>query len=421
MRKVYLYSMLLAAGLILSQFLAGRGQAFIQLLTMFCLSFIMIRVGYGFEIAKEKSPKYIWDHVVALSTTILPWMFCAAYFVFAMAPEELWRSREMWWEALLAGRFAAPTSVGVLFSMLAAAGLTGTWLYKKIKTLAIYDDLDTLLLVVPLKFMVASMSLKTALLVLVPLGIGWAAWRYLYVSQRPVKLPASWPWVIFYSAVITLVMEGINLGSKVIETTVPVHLEVLLPAFILGSLMARSPQTDFGGDQTSASRSLENPREQQAATLISACFMALVGLSLPPLVGFSLGTDAGLPVKFEGVKPEVLARLQEMPGWGTIAIHVLIISFLSNLGKILPAFCYWREASRRESLALAIGMWPRGEVGAGVLVISLSYGISDPVLVVAVLSLALNLLCSGLFILAIRKLVAPSAPMTHPNPPALRT
>lgn len=413
MRKIYLYSLLLAAGLIASQFLAGRGQALIKLLTMFCLAFIIIRVGYGFEITREKSPKYIWDHVVALSTTILPWIFCAAYFVFAMAPEELWRSREMWWEALLAGRFAAPTSLGVLFSMLAAAGLSGTWFYKKIKTLAIYDDLDTLLLVVPLKIMLASMNPKAALLALVPLGIGWAAWRYLYVSQRPVKLPASWPWLIFYSAVITIVIEGVNLGSKVIETTVPVHLEVLLPAFILGSLMARSPQTDFGGEDTRANRSLklENPQEQRAATLVSACFMALVGLSLPPFVGFSLGNDAGtaLPMKFEGVKPEVLARLQQMPGWGTLAVHVLIVSFLSNLGKIAPAFCYWREASRRESLALAIGMWPRGEVGAGVLVISLAYGISDPVLAVAVLSLALNLLCSGLFVLAVKKLVAPSA------------
>ena len=62
MRKVYLYSLLLASGLIASQFLAGRGQMLIKLLMMFCLSFIMIRVGYGFEISKERAPNYIWDH-----------------------------------------------------------------------------------------------------------------------------------------------------------------------------------------------------------------------------------------------------------------------------------------------------------------------------------------------------------------------
>jgi hypothetical protein len=56
-------------------------------------------------------------------------------------------------------------------------------------------------------------------------------------------------------------------------------------------------------------------------------------------------------------------------------------------------------------LALAIGMWPRGEVGAGVLVISLSYGIGGPIVTVAMLSLALNLLLTGFFILVVKKLM----------------
>ena len=73
---------------------------------------------------------------------------------------------------------------------------------------------------------------------------------------------------------------------------------------------------------------------------------------------------------------------------------------------MLPAFCYRREASFRERLALAIGMWPRGEVGAGVLVIALSYGIEGASLTVAVLSLALNLLCTGVFIVMVKKLIA---------------
>jgi hypothetical protein len=51
-------------------------------------------------------------------------------------------------------------------------------------------------------------------------------------------------------------------------------------------------------------------------------------------------------------------------------------------------------------------MFPRGEVGAGVLVVSLSYGIAGPTLLVAVLSLTLNLLLTGVFILIVRKLIA---------------
>ena len=115
-----------------------------------------------------------------------------------------------------------------------------------------------------------------------------------------------------------------------------------------------------------------------------------------------------MPQRYEGVPPEVLARLQHFPGWGIIALHVLIITILCNLGKMFPIFCYRQEAGRKERAALSIGMWPRGEVGAGVLRNLLSYGISDPLLVVAVLSLALNLLCSGIFVLAVKKLIAPA-------------
>src|ERR1700676_5588089 len=104
MRKVFLYSLLLIAGLIASQFLAGKGSPLIKLPTMFCLSFILIRFGYTFEISMDRPEKRIWDYVVALTTTVFPWIFCAAYFVFVMAPEELWGSRDLWGEPLLRGR-----------------------------------------------------------------------------------------------------------------------------------------------------------------------------------------------------------------------------------------------------------------------------------------------------------------------------
>ena len=88
-------------------------------------------------------------------------------------------------------------------------------------------------------------------------------------------------------------------------------------------------------------------------------------------------------------------------------MHVLILTVLSNLGKMFPAFCYRKEAHWRERLAVAVGMWPRGEVGAGVLVISLSYGIGGPIVTISMLSLALNLLLTGVFIYGVRKLTSP--------------
>jgi hypothetical protein len=59
--------------------------------------------------------------------------------------------------------------------------------------------------------------------------------------------------------------------------------------------------------------------------------------------------------------------------------------------------CYRKEARWNERLAICIGMWPRGEVGAGILIISLNYGIGGPFVIIAMLSLALNLLLTGLF------------------------
>ena len=131
------------------------------------------------------------------------------------------------------------------------------------------------------------------------------------------------------------------------------------------------------------------PSERLAANLVTATFMLSVGLSLPPIMGAAALTS----------------------GWRVILFHVLIVTVLSNLGKPFPAFCYRKEASPRERLALAVAMFPRGEVGAGILVIALSYGIGGLMLTVAMFSLALNLLCTGLFIVVVKKLIGtPSEP-----------
>jgi Kef-type K+ transport system membrane component KefB len=93
-----------------------------------------------------------------------------------------------------------------------------------------------------------------------------------------------------------------------------------------------------------------------------------------------------------------------------MVVHVLIVTVLSNLGKMFPAFCYRRKARLRERLALAVSMWPRGEVGAGILVIALGYGLGGPLLAVALLSLALNLLLTGVFILIVKALLTSPVP-----------
>jgi len=439
MRKVLLFSVLLLLGLIASQWLPGVvGPAYaivgdvIRILTMAGLSFIMIRVGYEFDIDKSNLKQYGWDYVVAFTAASFPWIFVTLYFVFVLLPADAWGSLAAWQETLLAGRFAAPTSAGVLFSMLAAAGLGATWLYHKARILAIFDDLDTVLLMIPLKMLMVGLAWQLSVIVVVMAVMLAVA----YIFLHKVRIPVTWPWVLAYAAAITAISEVVYKGSTLIDESVPIHIEVLLPAFVLGCVMAypkrhtydKTVANHHAGDQLHGHEVIDTPTERGLATIIAAAFMVLVGLSMPIILSGESAVQAGAmaeavePTLHAGGAPvaEVAAAkvgasqqigritaAQPAMAWGLIALHVLIVTVISNLGKLFPAICYRKEAHWRERLAVAIGMWPRGEVGAGVLVISLSYGIGGPIVTIAMLSLALNLLLTGLFILAVKRLTAP--------------
>lgn len=401
MKKVLLFSALLVAGMVGSQLLPGLlGGHFpavahaIRLITTMALAFIMIHVGYEFEIDKSQLGRYGWDYLVAMTAAAFPWLFVCAYFIFVLLPGDAWNSVPAWKEALLASRFAAPTSAGVLFAMLAAAGLSSTWLFKKARVLAIFDDLDTVLLMIPLKMLMVGWAWQLGGVVALLAVLLWLAWRYLHVW----RIPTTWPWVFGYSAAIGLACELIYFVSKLVDETVPVHIEVLLPAFVLGCMMARPKGSDAHADdhRSGHQEGPESPSEQRVATIVSAVFMILVGLSMPELFPTSVVPEnAG----------RTISASQPMPGWGILAVHVVVLTLLANLGKMFPAFCYRNEAPRAARVGLAIGLWPRGEVGAGVLITSLGYGLGGPLITSAMLCLALNLLLTGLFVVIVRKLV----------------
>jgi Kef-type K+ transport system membrane component KefB len=400
MRKVAVFSLLLIAGMVGAQFLpslAGNAYADVsyglRLATMVALAFIMIHVGYEFELDKTDLRQYSWDYLVAMTAAAFPWVFVVLYFLFVLLPAGAWGTWPAWVEALLAGRFAAPTSAGVLFAMLAAAGLSATWLFAKARVLAIFDDLDTVLLMIPLQMLIVGLAWQLGVVVLLMGALLWVGWRYLHRCP----LPVTWPWVLTYAAGITALGELVSTAGHWLDATVPVHIEVLLPAFVVGGVLARPAGSDPHRDDTLEGSQMgpESPGEQRVATLVAAVFMVLVGLSLPPLAGETGVTVAGT----------VSAAQPPLP-WGVMAGHVLALTVLANLGKMVPAFCYRREAHWRERLALAIGMWPRGEVGAGVLIVSLGYGLGGPMITAAMLSLALNLVLTGAFILVVKWLVA---------------
>ncbi|WP_202797527.1 sodium:proton antiporter [Chthoniobacter flavus] len=392
------------------------------------LAFIMIHVGYEFDIDQSNLKQYGWDYFVAFTTASFPWVFVTLYFVFVLLPPGTWGTLAAWNEMLLAGKFAAPTATGVLFSMLAAAGLSATWLYRKARVLAIFDDLDTVMLMIPIKLLMIGTARQLEVIV-----VGMVAMLAVaYVCMHKIRIPVTWPWVLGYAVGISGISEVIYQGSKLMDESVPIHIEVLLPAFVLGCVIAYPKSAAKDGAVTSDSHhgypELETPSERRVAAVVAAVFMVLVGLSMPLITSGDSGGQGGAmakaiePTFHGGGSPAAVSAAagigaaqqigritaaQPPMGWGLIALHVLVITVISNLGKMFPAVCYRKEAHWRERLALAIGMWPRGEVGAGVLIISLSYGIGGPIVTIAMLSLALNLLLTGVFIYTIKRLTQP--------------
>lgn len=388
MKKVLSFSLLLVLGLVASQvlpaMLGDRYPTFQAGATTFlyiCLSFIMINVGREFEIDKTRWKTYAEDYFIAMATAAVPWLLIALYYMFVLLPSIYWNDGGAWKENLLLSRFAAPTSAGILFTMLAACNLKKSWMYRKIQVLAIFDDLDTILLMIPLQIMMIGLRWQLFVVVALVFLLLWFGWRRL----GSYKLRQDWPALLVYSVVVFGATQLVYLVSKYYYGEQgSIHIEVLLPAFVLGMVMK--------------TKHIDTPAERKASSAISFLFMFLVGLSMPLFVGMTSDAMAGT---------SSVTAAQPMMSWEMIALHVLAVSLLSNAGKLFPVFFY-RDRKFSERLALAVGMFTRGEVGAGVIFIALGYNIGGPALVISVLTLVLNLILTGVFVLWVRRLALQS-------------
>lgn len=369
----------------MSQFLSvltGEGYGIVKsvanILLYICLGFIMINVGREFEVDKSRWKSYTEDYFIAMATAAMPWLLIALYYVFILLPPEFWNSWEAWKENLLLSRFAAPTSAGILFTMLAAIGLKACWMYKKIQVLAIFDDLDTILLMIPLQIMMIGLRWQLIIVVLIVFLLLSLGWRQL--SKYDWR--QDWKAILFYSTLVFIATQSLYLISKSLYGEEgSIHIEVLLPAFIVGMIMRH--------------KEIDTPMEHKVSTGISFLFMFLVGMSMPHFIGVNFAETQMGEYSVTGS--------QEMMPWGVIAFHVLIVSLLSNVGKLFPVFFY-RDRKFSERLALSIGMFTRGEVGAGVIFIALGYNLGGPALVISVLTIVLNLILTGIFVLWVKKL-----------------
>lgn len=384
MKKVFLFSLFLVLGLVFSQCLpVWLGESFLtaekiaKTLMFICLAFIMINVGREFELDKTKWKSYAADYFIAMATAAVPWIMVAFYYMFLL-PADLFGSWDAWKENLLLSRFAAPTSAGILFTMLAAAGLRREWIYKKTQVLAIFDDLDTILLMIPLQIFMIGFKWQLFVVVIVITFLLVIGWKKL----GTIRLSQTWKSILFYAVCIVAVTESIYLLTKwLMEADGAIHIEVLLPAFVLGMVMKTVHQ--------------HGSRDEKITGMISYLFMFLVGLSTPQFIGIDHGHRITEAVGIIAAQP--------MPSWEVLIMHVIAVTLLSNLGKMFPMFFY-RDRQWEERLALSVGMFTRGEVGAGIIVIAMGYNLGGPALIISVLSLVLNLLLTGGFVVIVKRL-----------------
>ena len=385
MRKVLSFSVFLMVGLLVSQYLpvwAGENYDAVKTVSnvflYVCLSFIMINVGREFEVDKSRWRTYAEDYFIAMATAAMPWFLIAIYYIYVLLPPEYWNSWEAWKENLLLSRFAAPTSAGILFTMLAVIGLKSSWIYKKIQVLAIFDDLDTILLMIPLQIMMIGLRWQLLVIILIVFLLLSFGWKQL----GKYDWRQDWKAVLGYSFIVFICTQSLYFVSKYLYGEEgSVHVEVLLPAFVLGMVMKHKEH--------------DTPMERKISTGISFLFMFLVGMSMPRFLGVDFAEAS--------VGQHSITGTQEMMSWGMIAVHVLIVSFLSNLGKLFP-ISFYRDRKLSERLALSIGMFTRGEVGAGVIFIALGYNLGGPALIISVLTIVLNLILTGIFVLWVKKL-----------------
>lgn len=372
MVTIALYSIYLLLGLFLSQWLPHAAPTLLELIqepltlfSMICLSYIMILVGAEFKIDKENPRKYIMDYIVAATAAAFPWLFVAVYYI-AYFYDGAYNDLIAWRDTLLIARFAAPTSAGILFSMLTAAGLAQTWVFRKARILAIFDDLDTILLMIPLKVLFVGLKWQLLLILVVMVALLYLAWVY-QDTWRTDCTPAK---IFGYAVAVTALSEILYLIGYWIDPEVPFHIEVLLPAFVLGVIL----------DLPHAR--IETPQMKSFGHMISSVFMVLVGLSMPYMADIMDGSVS----------------------YQTLFYHVMNVTILANIGKCFVIFCYRQQATLKERLAVAVGLFPRGEVGAGIIIVTLSYGMGGIAVSIALLSLCLNLIMTGLFISIVKYL-----------------
>ena len=410
--------------------------------TMFCLSYIMINVGYEFDIDKVHIRKYVKEYLIAMTAAGFPWSSSRST---SCSTRHLARVEG----GAAAARFAAPTSAGILFSMLEASGMRETWLFEKARLLAIFDDLDTILLMIRQ----GRHDRHEALGRHDPRlhrGRGSSCTRCMPTHWRATRVRA----------------RGDGRVRAACTSSRPTRRrdgrgppEVLLPAFTIGCVAAHADKEEHAGAGRAAAPSKEARRRRRSGFSAApsaggeaAATHARAGRrdARPAAATRAAATAARPPADAVALRLRALESERSRPS--SRGLHARrprcrrwrrrprrrrrrrrprrrsLEAADDARGRRrrrrdararrarrarrrgerahdpredVPGVLLPRRGGWRTRLALSLGMCPRGGVGAGVVVISISMGISGPAITVAVMALTVNLVCSSLFIASV--------------------
>ena len=170
---------------------------------------------------------------------------------------------------------------------------------------------------IPIQILMIGMRWQMFVIIIVAILLLWIGWK----KMKSFSLRQDWKSILFYSFLLFLFIEVLyRLTTHFYGSGGSIHIEILLPAFVLGMIMK--------GDHTVVPKR----QEVRVSNIISYVFMLLVGISMPLFIGVDY--DA------LGLLTSSVINQIPMPGWDVIAIHVLLITLISNVVKLFPMFFY---------------------------------------------------------------------------------
>ena len=191
--------------------------------------------------------------------------------------------------------------------MLAALSLKQSWIYKKIQVLAIFDDLDTILLMIPLQILMIGLRWQMFAIIAIVVVLLATGWRW----QARWNVRQDWKTILGLVAGSRPDAGGSSPRRSLYGPEKQHPYRSAAPgSFVVGGMLRKHCHID-------------TPTEQRVSTGISFLFMLLVGLSMPLVTGAPADTTAAASVT--GSQPMMPPRQRET--------STSTVSVLSNLGK----------------------------------------------------------------------------------------